>query len=200
MNLPNKLTFLRILMVPLILLFLIPIDLNIAFISRWNDYIADYGKIIAFVLFGLASLTDLFDGLIARRHNLVTNLGKFLDPIADKMLVISVLIALVQQNRINAIVTIIVIIREFIITGIRLLASDKGVVIAANNLGKAKTVSQVVAILVILGEPVLEWLFALFTDPQWAYHLGNITMLVAVILTLVSGINYIKQNKTCFRG
>lgn len=200
MNLPNKLTLMRIFMVPLILIFLIPVDLNITFFNNWNNFILQNGKIIAFILFAIASLTDLFDGLIARRHNMVTNLGKFLDPIADKMLVISVLIALVQQGRINAIVAIIVIIREFIITGVRLIASDKGVVIAANNLGKAKTVSQVVAILVILAEPMLVSLLGGLVDSAWIYHLGNLTMLVAVVLTLVSGINYIKQNMNCLKG
>ena len=120
--------------------------------EKWNEFISFYGQIVALLLFAIASLTDFFDGKIARERNLVTNFGKFLDPIADKLLVISVLIAFVQLNRISALIPIIVIIREFIVTGIRLMASDKGVVIAASNLGKAKTVSQIVAILIIMVE------------------------------------------------
>ncbi|HAL73748.1 MAG TPA: CDP-diacylglycerol--glycerol-3-phosphate 3-phosphatidyltransferase [Clostridiales bacterium] len=193
MNLPNRLTILRVCLVPLILLFMLPLTAWPIF-DAWNSFISGWGQLVAFVLFGLASLTDLYDGKIARERNLVTNFGKFLDPIADKMLVVSVLIAFVQINRISALVPIIVIIREFIVTGIRLLASDKGVVIAASNLGKAKTVSQIVAILIMLLEKVLQWLTAGFLNPVWINMLGDAAMTVAVILTLVSGFDYLKKN------
>ncbi len=193
MNLPNRLTLSRILLVPLILLFLLPLPSIDAFVA-WNRFIDTYGQLIAMILFAIASLTDLFDGKIARKHNLVTNLGKFLDPIADKMLVTSVLIAFVQLNRMSALFAIIVIIREFIVTGIRLVASDKGVVIAASNLGKAKTVSQVVAILIILGEKTIYFLSGHLVPIEWISRLGDFAMLVAVVLTLISGIDYLKKN------
>jgi len=198
LNLPNRLTILRICLVPLILLFLLPLPAWPLFYA-WNGFIFDWGHLVAFVLFGLASLTDLYDGKIARERNLVTNFGKFLDPIADKMLVVSVLIAFVQISRINALVPIIVIIREFIVTGVRLLASDKGVVIAASNLGKAKTVSQIVAILIILLEKSLQWLTAGILNPIWISMTGDAAMAVAVILTLVSGFDYLKKNISYLR-
>lgn len=193
MNLPNKLTLFRVYLVPVILLFMLPLPAVEAF-SGWNRFIGQYGFLIAFFIFAVASITDYYDGKIARKQNLITNFGKFLDPIADKMLVISVLIALVQLNRLNAVVAIIVIIREFIVTGVRLLASDKGVVISASNLGKAKTVTQIIAILIILAEKTLFWIFGAFIPMIWITRLGDLAMLVAVVMTVVSGIDYLKKN------
>lgn len=195
MNLPNKLTIARILLVPLILLFILPLPAWTPF-AGWNAFINQYGQLVAMFLFAIASLTDMYDGRIARSRNLVTNLGKFLDPIADKMLVISVLIALVQLNRISAITAIIIIIREFIVTGIRLVASDKGVVIAASNLGKAKTVTQIIAILLMLGENTLHLIFGSFIPMEWIKGLGDFAMFVAVMMTIVSGIDYMKKNRS----
>lgn len=193
MNLPNKLTLLRIFLVPVILIFMLPLPAIDGF-SIWNQFIDQFGLLIAFFIFALASLTDYYDGKIARKHNLITNFGKFLDPIADKMLVVSVLIALVQLNRLNAIVAIIVIIREFIVTGIRLLASDKGIVISASNLGKAKTVTQIIAILVILAEKTLFYLLGSFIPMVWITRLGDLAMFVAVVMTIISGFDYLKKN------
>jgi CDP-diacylglycerol---glycerol-3-phosphate 3-phosphatidyltransferase len=192
-NLPNRLTLARILLVPLILLFLLPLPAAAPF-AAWNRFIGQYGQLIAFFLFAAAALTDLFDGKIARRRNLITNLGKFLDPIADKMLVIAVLIALVQLGRLNALIAIIVIIREFTVTGIRLAASDKGVVIAASKLGKAKTVSQIIAVLIMLGEKTLIWLTGAFLAPEWITGAGDLAMLVSLLLTVVSGYDYVRKN------
>ncbi len=149
MNLPNRLTILRIILVPFILVFMLPfrrLGMDIA----WNNFVAEFGMIIATVLFLAASVTDTMDGQIARKRNIVTNMGKFLDPIADKMLVASVLVALVQLGRISAYAAIIIICREFIVSGVRLLAADKNVVIAASNLGKVKTVVQIVAIIAVM--------------------------------------------------
>lgn len=193
MNLPNRLTLARILLVPLILLFMLPMP-DVPLFAAWNGLISRYGHLAAWITFGVASLTDLFDGKIARRRNLITNLGKFLDPIADKMLVIAVMIALVQTNRLSALAAIIVIMREFIVTGIRLVASDKGVVIAASNLGKAKTVSQIVAILIILSEEILLTLTGPLLDPVWIYRIGDTAMLVSIILTVISGYDYVRKN------
>jgi CDP-diacylglycerol--glycerol-3-phosphate 3-phosphatidyltransferase/cardiolipin synthase len=179
---------------------------------NWNLFIGRYGSLVAFVIFLLAALTDLIDGRIARSRKLVSNLGKFLDPIADKLLVISVLIALAQLGRLHALPIIIIIFREFLITGIRLAASDKGVVIAASHLGKAKTVAQIIAILVILGEKLLASLFCPagsagphpwpaspilpILQPGWIRQAADWVMIAAVILTLVSGIDYLWKNRT----
>lgn len=193
MNLPNKLTLLRIYLVPVILIFMLPLPAIDVFLA-WNQFIDKFGLLVAFFIFALASLTDYYDGKIARQHNLITNFGKFLDPIADKMLVVSVLIALVQLNRLNAVVAIIVIIREFIVTGIRLLASDKGIVISASNLGKAKTVTQIIAILVILAEKTLFYLLGSFIPMVWITRLGDLAMFIAVVMTIISGFDYLKKN------
>lgn len=193
MNLPNKLTMIRIILVPFVLLFMLPWP-DMSIFQNWNNFIGQYGLIIAFFIFSAASLTDYYDGKIARDRNLITNFGKFLDPIADKMLVISVLIALVQINRLNALAAIIVIIREFMVTGVRLMASDKGVVISASNLGKAKTVSQIVAILLMLGEKTISAITAGFLPIGWISLLADFAMLVAVILTIISGYDYLKKN------
>ena len=169
MNLPNKLTIARVIMIPL---FLICLYLNIG-----------CGKYIAVGIFILASLTDLLDGKIARKYNLVTNFGKFMDPLADKLLVCSALIALVDLNRIAAWIVIIIIAREFIISGFRLVASDNGVVIAASYWGKFKTTFQMVMIcLMIANFPQLQ----ILTD---------IIMWIALILTVVSLIDYLVKNK-----
>lgn len=200
MNLPNKLTIIRILLVPLILLFLIPLPEWSDGIIRWNAFIMQDGRLVALALFIIASLTDYLDGTIARKQNLVTTLGKFLDPIADKMLVISVFIALVETGRLSSVVAIVVIIRELTISGIRLLASERGVVIAANNLGKAKTVSQIVAIIYLLSEPLLSRLAAAWLTELWIIRAGNAIVLVSVILTLVSGLNYLRENIAFISG
>ena len=143
MNLPNKLTVLRVIMVPVFLVFLL------------GDFFPA-AKWVALALFILASLTDFLDGYLARKMDLVTNFGKFMDPLADKLLVCSALIALIEMNRIAAWVVIVIIGREFIISGFRLVASDNGVVIAASYWGKFKTVSHMsMIILLILDLPFL---------------------------------------------
>ncbi len=202
MNLPNKLTILRIFLVPFILVFMLPVPFAIPLFAGWNHFVTTTGQVLAILVFVVASLTDMLDGHIARSRNLVTNLGKFLDPIADKMLVVSVLIALVQLNRIHAIVAVIIIIREFIVTGIRLLASDKGVVIAASNLGKAKTVTQIIAITIMMLENLVILILkpAIPTIGSWLFWIGDVAMLIAVIMTLVSGYDYLRKNMGFLKG
>ncbi|MBP8989809.1 MAG: CDP-diacylglycerol--glycerol-3-phosphate 3-phosphatidyltransferase [Clostridia bacterium] len=199
MNLPNRLTLLRILLIPVILLFLIPLP-DWPSCQPWNEFIATTGRLIAFLLFAIASITDLVDGQIARKRNLVTTLGQFLDPIADKMLVVSVLIALVQLGRVHALVTIIVIIREFVITGIRLIAAEQGLVIAAGNLGKAKTVSQILAILLILIEDHLALLTSPYLDGALIKGAADVLLYISVILTLWSGIDYLLSNRSLLKS
>ena len=167
MNLPNKLTVLRVIMVPFFVFFML------------TDAGGTANKWIALVIFGVASLTDMLDGKIARARNLVTNFGKFMDPLADKLLVCSAMICLITTGQLAAWIVIIIIAREFIISGFRLVASDNGVVIAASYWGKFKTTFQMIAvILMILNLPVLR----LVTDAfVW----------IALILTIVSLVDYV---------
>jgi len=166
MNLPNKLTILRVLMVPVFVLFML------------TDLGGQYSNVISLVIFVIASLTDSLDGYLARKNNLVTNFGKFMDPLADKLLVCSALICLAELDRIPTWMVLIIIAREFIISGFRLVASDAGVVIAASYWGKVKTVVQVIMIIALL----IEFPFAMII--AW----------VAVILTVVSLVDYIAKN------
>ena len=170
MNLPNKLTVLRMIMiVPFVVLLLAGYDL------------------IALVLFIAASLTDMLDGKIARKYNLVTNFGKFMDPLADKLLVCSAMIVLVEMGRIPSWIVIIIISREFIISGFRLIASDNGVVIAASYWGKFKTVFQMIMICLMIADIAV---LSLITD---------ITMWIALILTVVSLVDYLYKNKNVMK-
>lgn len=169
MNLPNKLTVLRVIMIIPFVIFL-----------KMEGQIWDY---IALAVFILASLTDLLDGKIARKYNLVTNFGKFMDPLADKLLVCAALICLVEMNRIPDVVALIIISREFIISGFRLVASDNGVVIAASYWGKFKTTFQMIMICFMIANISI---FSVVT---------NILMWVALALTIISLIDYLYKNK-----
>ena len=172
MNLPNKLTILRIIMIPFFVVFLLA------------DITGSADKWIALVIFCVASLTDMLDGKIARKQNLVTNFGKFMDPLADKLLVCTALICLTAMDRLNVVVTLIIIAREFVISGFRLVASDNGIVIAANYWGKFKTVSQMALIIVKIMD-----LGGIFVE------LEAVLTLIAVALTLISLMDYIMKNK-----
>ena len=171
MNLPNKLTILRVIMIPFFVFFLLcQGGENRTF------------RMIAVVLFIIASLTDLLDGKIARKYNMVTNFGKFMDPLADKLLVCSALICLIELGQLPAWMVIVIISREFIISGFRLVASDNGVVIAASYWGKFKTTFQMIAvILLILDIPALRLVTTLCV---W----------VALALTIISLVDYMAKN------
>ena len=172
MNLPNKLTVLRVLMIPFFVLFALV------------DVVPGYSNYIAVAIFVIASLTDLLDGKLARKYNLVTDFGKFMDPLADKLLVCSALICLVSMERLPAWIVIVIISREFIISGFRLVASDNGVVIAASYWGKFKTTFQMLMIIV------------LFLDLGGVFDLiGEILIWAALILTVVSLVDYLVKNK-----
>lgn len=184
MNLPNKLTLFRvILIVPFVVLLL---GGNAGWFGE-NELIPN---VTALVIFIAASLTDLADGKIARKYNLVTNFGKFMDPLADKLLVCSALIALVEMGRIPSWVVIIIIAREFIISGFRLIASDNGVVIAASYWGKFKTTFQMVMVcLMLINVPGgISWW-------PWLNVLTQLVMWIALVLTVVSLIDYLVKNK-----
>lgn len=197
MNLANKLTLSRIFLVPVFMLFIIPfpdwlLQGGILGFGRnqlvaVNDFILHYGNYIAAVFFIIAASTDGVDGYIARKRKQVTRFGKFLDPIADKLLVTAALIALVQRNELTGWAAMIIIGREFIVTGLRLIAAGEGIVISASNWGKIKTVSQMVAIGAAL---VKNYPLTLFTDFQFDQWI----MFVAVILTIYSGYDYIAKN------
>ena len=168
MNLPNKLTMLRIFLVPVFIIFeMIP---------------APWGKWVAWVVFIAAALTDKADGTIARKYNLITNFGKFMDPLADKLLVCSAMICLVERDRLAAWVVVLIIAREFAISGLRLIAAEKGRVIAAGPWGKAKTVVQMAMCIVMLMEiPALRFL-------------EIILIIGAVALTIISLCDYVVKN------
>ena len=154
-----------------------------------TDCAGDYSKWIAVVVFILASLTDFLDGHIARKYNLVTNFGKFMDPLADKLLVCSAMIALVGMHRLSSIVAIIIIAREFIISGFRLVAADNGIVIAASYWGKFKTVFQMLMVIVLILD---------IPNPFFAV-LGTVLTYIALALTVVSLIDYIAKNKNVLK-
>ena len=172
MNLPNKLTILRMIMVPFFVLFmLVPIG-------------GPANKWIALAIFVVASLTDTLDGYIARRDHLITDFGKFMDPLADKLLVCSALICFVELGDLPAWMVIVIIAREYIISGFRLVASDNGIVIAASKTGKLKTISQMVMVVLVIAD--LGGIFDV---------LKQIFIWLALILTVVSLIEYIAKNK-----
>ena len=170
MNLPNKLTVFRVILIPFFVLFLL-VDITAS--DEW----------IALAIFIIASLTDFLDGHIARKYNLVTNFGKFMDPLADKLLVCSALICLVELSRIPAWIVILIIAREFIISGFRLIASDNGVVIAASYWGKFKTTFQIVMICLMIAN--LEPLYLVTQVVMWA----------ALLLTVISLVDYLIKNR-----
>ena len=171
MNLPNKLTILRVIMIPFFVVFLL---MNKGFATEMT----------ALVLFAAASLTDFFDGYIARKYNLVTNFGKFMDPLADKLLVCSAMICLIELGRLPAWIVIIIIAREFIISGFRLVASDNGIVIAASYWGKFKTVSHMALIILLIAD-----FGGIFKDIE------GVMVLVALLLTIISLADYVMKNK-----
>lgn len=193
MNLPNKLTVFRIILIPFILIFMLPLSF-LGDESGWNVFVLQYGMIIAVVLFIFASITDTMDGQIARKRGIVTTMGKFLDPIADKLLVAAVLVALVELKAISAWVAIIVISREFIVTGIRLLAADKNVVIAASYIGKIKTVIQIIAIVFVMLAVQTAMFFPKWNGLPIVDRVADILVFIAVIMTILSGYDYLKKN------
>ncbi len=181
MNLPNKLTMLRIFMIPLFLVFFL---VDIPHHYLW-----------ALLVFGLASLTDMADGMIARKQGLVTDFGVLMDPLADKLLVMAAMICFIPAGIVHAVVVIVILSREFLVTSIRLVAAGKGVVIAADKMGKLKTISQMIWIcLGLLWLGLQGWGGA---AALWYLYRYVFTGLV-VTLTVISGINYTVNNRSLF--
>ena len=173
MNTPNKLTIARMIIVPFLVIFLL---------TGWGG---EANRYISLTLFVVASVTDWFDGYLARKNNLVTNFGKFMDPLADKLLVCSAMICMIDLKRLPAWFFIIIIAREFIISGFRLIAAENGIVIAANYWGKFKTASQMIMIILLILH--FDGIFVI---------LEQIFIWLSLALTIISLITYIWQNRT----
>lgn len=173
MNTPNKLTIARMIIVPFLVIFLL---------TGWGG---EANRYISLTLFVIASVTDWFDGYLARKNNLVTNFGKFMDPLADKLLVCSAMICMIDLKRLPAWFVIIIIAREFIISGFRLIAAENGIVIAANYWGKFKTASQMIMIILLILH--FDGIFVI---------LEQIFIWLSLALTIISLITYIWQNRT----
>ncbi|AQP53522.1 CDP-diacylglycerol--glycerol-3-phosphate 3-phosphatidyltransferase [Vagococcus penaei] len=190
MNLPNKLTVLRILMIPLFIIVAVaPLNWGVLDISGTPLFIT---QLVAAIIFAIASLTDWLDGYLARKHHLVTNFGKFADPLADKMLVMTAFIVLVGQGRVPSWIAAIIICRELAVTGLRLLLVEDGEVMAAAWPGKIKTATQMLAIIFLLLNNVP---FAAINFP-----LAQIMLYVCLIFTIYSGVDYFAKNKHVFKG
>ena len=184
MNLPNKITISRIFLIPIFIIVLsIPVDWGTLTL---NSYELPVTHFVAGIIFLIASLTDWLDGYIARKYNLITNMGKFLDPLADKLLVSAAFILLVQLDLAPAWIVIIIISREFAVTGLRLVAAGEGLVLAASNMGKVKTASQISAIALLM--------FHNFPFVYVNIPMDMIVLYVALILTAWSGIEYFLKN------
>ena len=205
MNLPNKLSILRIILVPVTMLFMLPVNIYGWQPEGWNAFINSNGMTVAAAVFIIASLTDMADGKIARKYNLITDLGKFLDSLADKILVISIMLGLVYLGRLSPILVMIIILREFAVSGLRMIAASKGEVIAARMIGKVKTVTQMVAIIYIMFEPLLIRIFGLTyngypLETSAVTIIGDVLFGICVIMTIVSGIDYLFKGKKYLKG
>ena len=173
MNLPNKLTIARIIAVPFFIA---------AYYLQWH--------LVAFIIFILASFTDMLDGKIARKYNLVTNFGKIMDPLADKVLVYAAF-CLMISDPVPGWMLIIILAREFLVAGVRTVAASEGIVIAAAMSGKIKTVLQMIAVCMLLIAPVI--------NQSWFLILGKVVLWAALIMTIISGVQYVKDNIQVFK-
>lgn len=178
MNLPNKLTVCRVILIPFFVFFLLFDPASVSF--KW----------IALGIFVIASLTDMLDGKIARKYNLITDFGKFMDPLADKLLVCSAMIGLIELGRIPSWIVIVIIAREFVISGFRLIASDNGRVIAASYWGKFKTTFQMIMVILMIAD-IQNNVFCMLTQ---------VIMWIALALTIISLVDYLVKNKDVMNG
>lgn len=180
MNLPNKLTVLRIILVPVLMAFMLAIPKNAAFVT------------VSLLVFVIASITDTLDGYVARKHNLITNFGKLMDPLADKMLTTAAYLGLLTMGRASCWAVMLILTREFIVSGVRLVAAGDGKVIAASVWGKAKTIFQMVSIIA-----AFLVMYPICPD-ETGIFLTNILVWISAVITVISGADYVIKNKEVF--